>query len=179
MLKMIDLRTQELILKGDSYQVMQVLQEMLFQKSPEKHGWTPCLELVEQSEFEDFSVFVHSDSFSEECLIEEILESEESIKRWESILGCKVRGQEDIKSIVEEYLEKSIKSWEDELKIDIADDEEFWLSVKKYLNIDVTEVITNRCTFCGEKSDSHDTKVVCGYIILDCCTDCEEEILNK
>ena len=28
---MIDLSTQELILKGDSYQVMQVLQEMLFQ----------------------------------------------------------------------------------------------------------------------------------------------------
>ena len=80
-------------------------------------------------------------------MIEEILESEESIKRWESILGCKVSGQKDIKSIVEEYLEKSIKSREDELKIDIADDEEFWLSVKKYLNIDVTEVITNRCTF--------------------------------
>lgn len=36
-----------------------------------------------------------------------------------------------------------------------------------------------KCTFCGrEGSDSNKTKVVGGYIILDVCTDCEEEILT-
>jgi ribosome-binding protein aMBF1 (putative translation factor) len=34
----------------------------------------------------------------------------------------------------------------------------------------------NKCTFCGRESDFHDTKIVGGYPILTCCTDCEEEI---
>ncbi|MDA2637481.1 hypothetical protein PDQ79_23570 [Bacillus cereus] len=34
----------------------------------------------------------------------------------------------------------------------------------------------NKCTFCGRESDFHDTKIVGGYEILTCCTDCEEEI---
>ncbi|EEL25198.1 hypothetical protein bcere0018_58300 [Bacillus cereus Rock1-15] len=34
----------------------------------------------------------------------------------------------------------------------------------------------NKCTFCGRESDFHDTKIVGGYQILTCCTDCEEEI---
>lgn len=36
----------------------------------------------------------------------------------------------------------------------------------------------NKCTFCGRKSDFYDTKIVGGYQILTCCTDCEEEILS-
>lgn len=33
----------------------------------------------------------------------------------------------------------------------------------------------NKCTFCG-REDDQDTKVVGGYEILECCTDCEVEI---
>jgi hypothetical protein len=37
----------------------------------------------------------------------------------------------------------------------------------------------NKGTFCGRESDFHDdTKIVGGYQILTCCTDCEEEILQ-
>lgn len=36
----------------------------------------------------------------------------------------------------------------------------------------------NKCTFCGRESESHDTKHVGGYTILECCTDCETEIIN-
>lgn len=35
-----------------------------------------------------------------------------------------------------------------------------------------------KCTFCGRESDSHKTKSVGGYQILECCTDCEHEIEN-
>lgn len=35
-----------------------------------------------------------------------------------------------------------------------------------------------RCTFCGNKEDTG-TKVVQGYIILDTCETCEEEILEN
>lgn len=35
----------------------------------------------------------------------------------------------------------------------------------------------NKCTFCGRKS-THRTKSVGGYEILECCTDCEDEILK-
>lgn len=34
----------------------------------------------------------------------------------------------------------------------------------------------NKCTYCGREDDAHGTKVVGGYEILACCTDCEEEI---
>lgn len=34
----------------------------------------------------------------------------------------------------------------------------------------------NKCTYCGRESD-HDTKFIGGYEILECCTDCETEIL--
>ncbi|HFJ9319564.1 hypothetical protein ACRS8Y_27300 [Bacillus paranthracis] len=36
----------------------------------------------------------------------------------------------------------------------------------------------DKCTFCGRESDFNDTKIVGGYQILTCCTDCEEEILS-
>jgi hypothetical protein len=40
----------------------------------------------------------------------------------------------------------------------------------------------NKCNFdttmIGRESDFHDTKIVGGYQILTCCTDCEEEILS-
>jgi hypothetical protein len=36
----------------------------------------------------------------------------------------------------------------------------------------------NRCTFCGTTSDFFDTKFVGGYEILECCHDCEDEILE-
>lgn len=35
----------------------------------------------------------------------------------------------------------------------------------------------NRCTFCGREANE-DTRVVQGYIILEGCEDCEEEILE-
>lgn len=37
----------------------------------------------------------------------------------------------------------------------------------------------NRCTFCGREDDTHNTKYVNGYEILECCTDCEAEIINE
>lgn len=33
----------------------------------------------------------------------------------------------------------------------------------------------NKCTFCG-REDDQPTRVVGGYEILECCTDCEGEI---
>ncbi|MFA6105915.1 MAG: hypothetical protein WC725_05000 [Patescibacteria group bacterium] len=36
----------------------------------------------------------------------------------------------------------------------------------------------NKCTFCGRESESHKTKFVGGHGILECCTDCEAEILE-
>lgn len=35
----------------------------------------------------------------------------------------------------------------------------------------------NKCTFCGREA-SENTKYVNGYFILECCTDCEDEILG-
>ena len=35
----------------------------------------------------------------------------------------------------------------------------------------------NKCTFCGREAIDN-TRYVGGYEILDCCTDCEDEILN-
>ncbi|BCC15097.1 hypothetical protein BC30048_p2003 (plasmid) [Bacillus cereus] len=37
----------------------------------------------------------------------------------------------------------------------------------------------NKCTFCGRESNCHDTREVGGYTILECCTDCEGEILEQ
>lgn len=34
-----------------------------------------------------------------------------------------------------------------------------------------------KCNFCGRESDCHDLKECCGYYILECCTDCEAELL--
>lgn len=34
----------------------------------------------------------------------------------------------------------------------------------------------NKCTYCSRESDSHNFKIVEGYHILECCTDCEDEI---
>jgi hypothetical protein len=36
----------------------------------------------------------------------------------------------------------------------------------------------NKCTFCGCTSDFFDTKIVGGYTILECCNNCEDEILE-
>lgn len=36
----------------------------------------------------------------------------------------------------------------------------------------------NKCTYCSREGD-FDTKTVGGYTILDCCTDCEDEIQDK
>jgi hypothetical protein len=36
----------------------------------------------------------------------------------------------------------------------------------------------NKCTFCGCESEFFGTKVVGGYTILECCNDCEREILE-
>lgn len=35
-----------------------------------------------------------------------------------------------------------------------------------------------KCNYCGRESDSHEVKQVGGYYILECCTDCETEILS-
>lgn len=35
-----------------------------------------------------------------------------------------------------------------------------------------------RCNYCGRESEAHEIKVVGGYEILECCTDCETEILS-
>lgn len=36
----------------------------------------------------------------------------------------------------------------------------------------------NKCTFCSREADEK-TKFVGGYEILECCTDCEEEITEE
>lgn len=36
-----------------------------------------------------------------------------------------------------------------------------------------------KCTFCGRESEHHNLKVCCGYKILECCTDCEAELLSN
>ncbi|UUV46131.1 hypothetical protein [Bacillus phage vB_BanS-Thrax1] len=36
-----------------------------------------------------------------------------------------------------------------------------------------------KCQFCGREDDAHKTKNVGGYEILECCTDCEAEILGE
>lgn len=34
-----------------------------------------------------------------------------------------------------------------------------------------------KCNYCGRESESHEIKHVGGYEILECCTDCEAEIV--
>lgn len=36
----------------------------------------------------------------------------------------------------------------------------------------------NKCTYCGREADFGNTKFVGGYEILECCPDCEEEIIR-
>lgn len=37
----------------------------------------------------------------------------------------------------------------------------------------------NKCTFCGRESSVYNIKHVEGYAILECCTDCEKDILRE
>lgn len=145
MLMIKNIETGEIEHQGDSYEILEYIQQLLFGISPAAGGWTPFTDCREQSKENKFEVFldIYALDLGEliEGIKEDIIMEEHRITYWKEQLQCDLSNEKELERTASDFLDAAIKSWEEKLEVNLWDDEAFWHRIQKLLKIQVVDKV--------------------------------------